>query len=82
MSFLDARDDEHPPEDIQRGQAFVSRAVNAIRSGPYWKDSVIFITYDEHDNSHTFPGESFQLDALMYPQKGKIYIEFAKATGT
>ncbi len=36
-----------------------------------------FITYDEHDNSHTFPGESFQLDALMYPQKGKTYIEFA-----
>jgi len=50
VSWLDARvdDDEHPPEDIQRGQAFVSRVVNAIRSGPYWKDSVIFITYDEH----------------------------------
>jgi len=31
VSFLDARDDEHPPEDIQRGQAFVSRVVNAIR---------------------------------------------------
>jgi phospholipase C len=40
--------DEHPPTDIQRGQAFVSRVVNAIRNGPYWQDSVIFITYDEH----------------------------------
>jgi phospholipase C len=48
VSFLDARDDEHPPQDIQRGQAFVSRVVNAIRSGPYWKDSVILITWDEH----------------------------------
>lgn len=48
VSFLDTRDDEHPPQDIQRGQAFVSRVVNAIRSGPYWRDSVIFITYDEH----------------------------------
>ena len=40
--------DEHPPTDIQRGQAFVSRVINAVRYGPYWKDSVIFIAYDEH----------------------------------
>jgi len=40
--------DERPPADIQRGQAFVSRALNAVRNGPYWRDSVIFITYDQH----------------------------------
>jgi phospholipase C len=40
--------DEHPPTDIQRGQAYVSQVVNAVRNGPYWKDSIIFITYDEH----------------------------------
>lgn len=40
--------DEHPPTDIQRGQAFVSQIVSAVRGGPYWRDSVIFITYDEH----------------------------------
>ena len=40
--------DEHPPTDIQRGQAFVSQVVNAVRNGPFWQDSVIFITYDEH----------------------------------
>jgi phospholipase C len=40
--------DEHPPTDIQRGQAFVSTVVNALRNGPYWPDSVLFITYDEH----------------------------------
>ncbi len=40
--------DEHPPTDIQRGQAFVSQVVNALRNGPYWQDTVIFITYDEH----------------------------------
>ena len=22
--------------------------INAVRNGPYWKDSVIFVTYDEH----------------------------------
>jgi phospholipase C len=44
----DAENDEHPPADIQRGQAFLSQLVNAVRNGPYWKDSIIFITYDEH----------------------------------
>jgi phospholipase C len=43
-----AENDEHPPADIQRGQAFLSQLVNAVRHGPYWKDTVIFITYDEH----------------------------------
>jgi phospholipase C len=45
---LQAENDEHPPTDIQRGQAFVSQVVNALRNGPAWKDSVLFITYDEH----------------------------------
>ena len=45
---LVVENDEHPPTDIQRGQAFVSQVVNAIRNGPYWQDSIIFITYDEH----------------------------------
>ncbi|MBV9182568.1 MAG: hypothetical protein JO356_14750 [Acidobacteria bacterium] len=40
--------DEHPPTDIQRGQAYVSQVVNAVRSGPFWRDSIIFIAYDEH----------------------------------
>ena len=40
--------DEHPPTDIQRGQAFVSTVVNAVRNSPFWNDSVILLTYDEH----------------------------------
>jgi phospholipase C len=44
--------DEAPPTDIQRGQAFVSRVVNAVRNGPRWRDSVIFIVYDEHGGFH------------------------------
>lgn len=43
-----AENDEHPPTDIQRGQVFVSQLVNAVRNGPNWNDSIIFITYDEH----------------------------------
>ena len=40
--------DEHPPTDIQRGQAYTSQVVNAVRNGPFWRDSIIFVTYDEH----------------------------------
>jgi phospholipase C len=43
-----AENDEHPPADIQRGQAFMAQLVNTVRNGPYWKNSVILITYDEH----------------------------------
>jgi phospholipase C len=56
VSFVDpnfgllgaGENDEHPPTDIQRGQAFVSQIVNAVRNGPNWQDSIILITYDEH----------------------------------
>jgi phospholipase C len=47
-----AENDEHPPTDIQRGQAFVSQLINALRSGPAWKDSILFLTYDEHGGSY------------------------------
>ena len=40
--------DEHPPTDIQRGQAYVSKVINALRNGPNWKDSILILTYDEH----------------------------------
>ena len=57
-------DDEHPPTDIQRGQYHVSNIVNAVRNGPHWKDSIIFILYDEHGGfyDHAQPPRA--------PQKG------------
>ena len=56
--------DEHPPTDIQRGQAFVAQVVNAVRNGPFWRDSIIFITYDEHGGSydHVAPPRARQGD--------------------
>ena len=58
--------DEHPPSDIQRGQAFVSQVVNAVRNGPRWRDSVIFIVYDEHGGSydHVQPPRAVAPDAI------------------
>jgi len=45
-----------------RGQSFLSQLVNAVRNGPYWKDTIIFITYDEHGGfyDHVQPPEAPQ----------------------
>jgi phospholipase C len=60
------QNDEAPPTDIQRGQAFVSRVVSAVRNGPYWADTVIFIVYDEHGGfyDHVGPPEAFPPDPI------------------
>jgi phospholipase C len=59
---LAAENDEHPPTDIQKGQAFVAAVVNAVRNGPFWKDSIILITYDEHGGfyDHVMPPRASQ----------------------
>ena len=61
-----AENDERPPTDIQRGQAYVSQVVNAVRNGPYWQDSILFITYDEHGGfyDHVKPPAAPQAGAL------------------
>lgn len=40
--------DDHPPNNIQLGQAFLSSIVHAVADGPQWSKSLIVITYDEH----------------------------------
>jgi len=40
--------DEHPGSDIRAGQAFVAQIVKAVRTSRNWKDSILFITHDEH----------------------------------
>jgi phospholipase C len=50
IGYLDkgrSTNNEHPSNDIQRGQAWVSALLNDLRHGPYWKDSAVLITYDE-----------------------------------
>ena len=42
-------DDEHPGyASLARGQQHVADLVAAIEHSPYWKDSVVIITYDEN----------------------------------
>ena len=58
--------DEHPPSDIRNGQFFVSQVVAAVRSSACWRDSIVFITYDEHGGfyDHVRPARAKQGGAL------------------
>lgn len=38
---------EHPPARVSDGQAWVTRAVNAVMSGPDWKSTAIFLNWDD-----------------------------------
>jgi phospholipase C len=40
-------EDEHPQNNIQTGAAYMKRLVDALMNTQYWKDSVLFLTYDE-----------------------------------
>jgi phospholipase C len=48
VSFLDpGADDEHPPADVQRGEAGARLLFDALIASPAWRESVLFLTYDE-----------------------------------
>ncbi|HWE56491.1 MAG TPA: alkaline phosphatase family protein [Acidimicrobiales bacterium] len=39
---------EENPQNVQLGEAFVARVVNAVMSGPAWRRTLLVWTYDEH----------------------------------
>ncbi len=39
--------DEHPENNVQVGAAFAADKINILMYSPSWKDSVLFLTYDE-----------------------------------
>src|SRR5262249_37822778 len=47
--FLDGGEsDEHPPTNVQVGQAFVASVIGAFVQSPNWSRGALFVTYDEH----------------------------------
>ncbi len=51
VSFVkpDGIDNEHPNyTDVYTGEVHTEALINAVRNGPYWKDTAIIITYDEN----------------------------------
>lgn len=39
--------DEHPPEDIQTGEAQMQQIIQAVQASPAWASSAILLTWDE-----------------------------------
>jgi phospholipase C len=42
-----AADNEHPENNVQTGAAFAAQVINALIASPNWKDSALFLSYDE-----------------------------------
>jgi phospholipase C len=38
----------HPLNDIRKGEVLVKRVYEALRNSPYWADTMLLITFDEH----------------------------------
>ena len=57
---------EENPQDIQVGEEFVARVVKALMHAPTWKNTALFITYDEHGGyyDHVPPPRAIAPDAI------------------
>jgi phospholipase C len=42
------QDSEHPPASPQVGMWYVTRLLNALMQSPYWKNTVVFLTWDDY----------------------------------
>ena len=75
VSFVDGNnlnetttgDDEHPPSEIEIGQHFVWEVVNAVTTSPNWKNTVLFVTYDENGGiyDHVAPPAACEPDSIQ-----------------
>ncbi|MDG6999813.1 MAG: alkaline phosphatase family protein [Nitrososphaerota archaeon] len=61
----DFQDSEHPPEPLQQGMWYVTRLINDVMQSPYWKNTVIFLCWDDYGGfyDHVPPPE---VDAYGY----------------
>jgi phospholipase C len=39
---------QHPKDDVTRGEALLKTIYETIRNSPYWDNSMLIVTYDEH----------------------------------
>ncbi len=62
---------EENPEDVQLGEAFVSRIVQAVMSGPAWRRTLLIWLYDEHGGYYDHvPPAAAPLPDLTKPDIG------------
>ncbi len=74
------KESEHPPEDIHVGMWYVTSCINALMKSPYWKNTVLVVTWDDYGGfyDHVAPP---QVDKYGYgPRVPAIVISpFARA---
>jgi phospholipase C len=63
--------DDHPPSDIQDGQALVRRIYDALSQGPQWEKTLFVVVYDEHGGfyDHVHPPRQRLFDH-RHPEAG------------
>ena len=57
---------EENPQDMQVGEEFIARIVKALMHAPTWKNTALFITYDEHGGyyDHVPPPRAIAPDSI------------------
>jgi phospholipase C len=58
--------DEHPPGDVQSGQAFAAGIIQTLMASPQWPHMAIFLTWDEHGGyyDHVAPPKACAPDSI------------------
>jgi phospholipase C len=69
FTFLDPNygtTSEENPQDVQVGEEFVASVVHALMSAPTWKNTALFLTYDEHGGyyDHVPPPRAIKPDSI------------------
>ncbi|HWE31939.1 MAG TPA: alkaline phosphatase family protein [Solirubrobacteraceae bacterium] len=69
FTFLDPNyttTSEENPQDIQVGEEFIGEVVHALMTSPQWKNTALFITYDEHGGyyDHVPPPRAIKPDNI------------------
>jgi phospholipase C len=72
------RDSEHPPYSVRGGERWTVNRVNAIMQGPQWRDTAIFIVWDEWGgfDDHVAPSDVEQGTDASGPQRYGYRIPF------
>ncbi|NKI70131.1 phosphoesterase [Collimonas pratensis] len=71
--FMLQPNDQHPPHDVQAGEAFLHEIWTAVSTSPGWNRTLLIITYDEHGGcyDHVLPPAGAQPpDAASAPGDG------------
>lgn len=64
---------EHPPQNVTRGELWTVSVVNAVMSSTYWNSSAILITWDEGGGyyDHVAPPQLLEIDhGFSHPLSG------------